>query len=95
MQINSGIFRLVDLSPGWLYDQSGSRMMWRDVTEAVEAEDERASGVGQGVHPPAGGGGAQSVVVGLPDAGLAGELGRAASAMRRSRATAARRGRTR
>ena len=39
-QIDAGIFRVIELSPGWLFGPVGSRLMWREVVSAVEAEDE-------------------------------------------------------
>ena len=82
MQVTSGIFRVIDLSPGWLYGQSGSRMMWREVTSAVEEEEEEARG---GVVDEAMRSSAADVHLQDASPGLAGQLSRAASVMRQQR----------
>lgn len=42
-QIDGGVFRLIELSPAWLFGQSGDRMMWEEVRLQIEEEDESES----------------------------------------------------
>ena len=47
LQINSGVFRVIDLSPAWLFGPSGQRSMWQDVLkkiEKAEAKELKAKG---------------------------------------------------
>jgi len=39
MQLDAGIFRLVELSPAYLYGQYGHRSMWKDVLKNLKEED--------------------------------------------------------
>ena len=39
-QVDSGIFRHVELSPFWLFGQSGQRAMWKEVREAMPYTEE-------------------------------------------------------
>merc|ERR1719162_429445 len=48
LQINSGVFRVIDLSPAWLFGPSGQRSMWQDVLtkiEKAEAKELKAKGI--------------------------------------------------
>lgn len=51
MQINSGIFRLIELSPAWLFGQSGQREMWKDVVNKLkEAGADMSAPEQKGLH---------------------------------------------
>lgn len=92
MQIDSGIFRLVELSPGWLFGQSGQRNMWKQVREMLRQEEVEAARAA-GLPPPseddeeAPGANAPGEATGLPyeAGGLAEAAGRAAAEMRRKK----------
>ena len=46
-QIASGVYRVIELSPAWLFGQFGQRSMWQDVRkklERAEAREIRAKG---------------------------------------------------
>ena len=59
MQIDSGIFRLVELSPFYLFGPSGHRSMWKEVGQKLKEEEAelrrlesgaRAAGAGSAAH---------------------------------------------
>ena len=46
-QVASGVYRVIELSPAWLFGQFGQRSMWQDVRkklERAEAREIRAKG---------------------------------------------------
>ena len=91
MQITSGIFRLVELSPGFLYAPHSPRAIWREVREKLGEEDEdEAAAEGTTADVAAGlvsGALAPGEASGLPyeKGGLADEAIRKASEMREKR----------
>ena len=55
-QIASGVYRVIELSPAWLFGQFGQRSMWQDVRkklERAEAREIRAKGGTVAPHSPA------------------------------------------
>ena len=84
LQIDSGTFRVVSLSPAWLFGQSGQRSMWQD----VKAKLELAEAKGGKVAPPSEDDLVTGASIGAPrglpyeGAGLAEEASRGAAQMR-------------
>ena len=90
MQIRSGIFRLVELSPAFLYAPHAPRTMWREVREKLGEEEEEAAAEGTAADVAAGlvsGALAPGEASGLSyeKGGLAEEASRKASEMREKR----------
>ena len=55
LQIESGVFRVIELSPAWLFGQNGQRSMWQDVRkklERAESREIRAKGGTVAPHSP-------------------------------------------
>merc|ERR1719149_503917 len=92
LQINSGVFRVIDLSPAWLFGPSGQRSMWQDVLTKIEkAEAKELKERGLTAAPPSEDklvtGAVSGAPLGLPyeGAGLAEEASRAAAQMRQAK----------
>mmetsp|Transcript_74595 Transcript_74595/g.180316 ORF Transcript_74595/g.180316 Transcript_74595/m.180316 type:complete len:421 (+) Transcript_74595:81-1343(+) len=94
LQIDSGVFRVIDLSPAWLFGPSGQRSMWQDVLtkiEKAEAKELKAKGIT--AAPPSednlvtGAVNPNAPPRGLPyeGAGLAEEASKAAAKMRQDK----------
>merc|ERR1740130_691028 len=92
LQINSGVFRVIDLSPAWLFGPSGQRSMWQDVLTKIEkAEAKELKERGVTAAPPSEDqlvtGAVSGAPRGLPyeGAGLAEEASKAAAKMRQDK----------
>ena len=65
--IDTDIMRLVELSPAWLFGQSGQRSsMWQDVSDQLATEDAKVGGGAAGGAPEAPGAVAPGESTGLP-----------------------------
>merc|ERR1719329_872748 len=91
-QIASGVYRVIELSPAWLFGQFGQRSMWQDVRKKLErAEAREIRAKGGTVAPPSEdelvSGAVRGAPTGLPyeAAGLAEEASRAAARMRQAK----------
>merc|ERR1719329_1474105 len=94
-QIASGVYRVIELSPAWLFGQFGQRSMWQDVRKKLErAEAREIRAKGGTVAPPSEdelvSGAVRGAPTGLPyeAAGLAEEASRAAARMRQAKVRA-------
>ena len=67
MNLNSGVFRLVELSPAYLYGQSGQRSMWKDVRKQL-AEEEAAAEAAMSAMAPTDGEAAEGEAAAGPSA---------------------------